>query len=532
MAATPLSAWGITCDESRVHTDVCPAGLIQAAIERREGRLTSTGSLAVETGAYTGRAPKDRYIVDTSDVHSRIAWGDVNIPMSPESFEAVYRGVCAYLSEREVFAVHGLAGADRRHARKYLVLAERASQALFARQMLVRPTADELAGYGDPDFTVIAAPGYRCDPGRDGTRSQATVAINFERRIVVVAGTAYSGEIKKSIFSTMNYLLPVEDHVLPMHCSANMDPATGSTAVFFGLSGTGKTTLSADPARLLIGDDEHGWSRDGVFNIEGGCYAKCIDLDPAHEPDIFRAIRFGSLSENVVLDAATRIADYTDSSLTENTRAAYPVEHIDNALSSGTGGVPSVVVFLTADAFGVLPPLARLDKDAAMYHFMTGFTSKVAGTEQGVVEPQPTFSALFGEPFMPLDPLVYAKMLSERIVADHTRVYLVNTGWTAGGYGVGHRISIKDTRALVGAALRGDVEGCPFVRDERFGLDVPASCPGVDDALLDQRSTWESPAAYDEAADRLARMFQENFARRYPHAPAEVRDAGPRPLGV
>ncbi len=530
MAAMPLSAWGITCDESRVHVDACPASLIQTAIERREGRLTSTGSLAVETGAYTGRAPKDRYIVDTPDVHDRIAWGAVNAPISRESFESVYRGVCAYLSERDVFVVHGLAGADRRHTRKYTVLAERASQALFARQMLVRPTAEELAAYGEPDFTVLAAPGYRCDPGRDGTRSEAAVIINFEKRVIVIAGTAYSGEIKKSIFSTMNYLLPVEDHVLPMHCSANMDPATGATAVFFGLSGTGKTTLSADPARRLIGDDEHGWSCDGVFNIEGGCYAKCIDLDPAHEPDIFNAIRFGSLSENVVLDGATRTADYFDASLTENTRAAYPIEHIGNSLPAGVGGVPSVVVFLTADAFGVLPPLSRLDKRAAMYHFMTGFTAKVAGTEQGIVEPQPTFSALFGEPFMPLDPLVYAEMLSERIAADHTRVYLVNTGWTAGGYGVGHRISIKDTRALVSAALSGAIEEQGFVRDERFGLDVPTGCPGVESRLLDPKATWESGAAYDEAADRLARMFQENFAQRYPYAPAEVRDAGPKPL--
>ncbi len=530
MAARPLSHVGIECDEDRVHLDESPASLIQAAVERGEGRLTSTGSLAVETGAYTGRAPKDRFIVDTPDVHGRICWGAVNAPISPECFERVYRGVCDYLSERDVYVVRALAGADRRHSRKFMVVAERASQALFARQMLVRPTAEELASYGEPDFTVLAAPGYRCDPERDGTRSQAAVLIDFERRVIVVAGTAYSGEIKKSIFSTMNYLLPTEDGVLPMHCSANMDPETGETAVFFGLSGTGKTTLSADPARLLIGDDEHGWSGDDVFNIEGGCYAKCIDLDPDHEPDIFRAIRFGSLSENVVLDGATRVADYADASLTENTRAAYPIEHIGNSLASGVGGAPSVVVFLTADAFGVLPPIARLDKTSAMYHFMTGFTSKVAGTEQGIVEPQPTFSALFGEPFMPLDPLEYAKMLSERIAADHTRVYLVNTGWTAGGYGVGHRISIRDTRALVSAALDGSIEAGEFVRDERFNLDVPVACPGVDRDLLDPRSTWDSPAEYDRAADALARMFQENFDRRYPYAPAEIRSAGPRPL--
>ena len=530
MAAMPLSVAEIECDEDRIHLDESPAALVQAAIERGEGRLTSTGSLVVETGSYTGRAPKDRFIVDTPSVHDRICWGAVNAPISPECFERVYRGVCDYLSGRDVYVVRALAGADRRHSRKFTVVAERASQALFARQMLVRPTEEELAGYGEPDFTVLAAPGYRCDPLRDGTRSQAAVLINFERHVIVVAGTAYSGEIKKSIFSTMNYLLPTEDGVLPMHCSANMDPETGETAVFFGLSGTGKTTLSADPSRLLIGDDEHGWSGEDVFNIEGGCYAKCIDLDPDREPDIFGAIRFGSLSENVVVDGKTRTADYADASLTENTRAAYPIEHIGNSLAGGVGGAPSVVVFLTADAFGVLPPISRLDKTTAMYHFMTGFTSKVAGTEQGIVEPQPTFSALFGEPFMPLDPLTYAKMLSERIAADHTRVYLVNTGWTAGGYGVGHRISLKDTRTLVSAALDGTIEGQPFSHDARFNLDVPAGCPGVDAALLDPRSTWPSPEAYDETADRLARMFQENFLRRYPYAPEEIKSAGPRPL--
>lgn len=526
-----LSKLGIASEHIRIHVDECPAELIGAAVARGEGTLTSTGSLAVVTGAYTGRAPKNRFIVDTQNVHDRIAWGDVNVAMDPEVYAALRRRAAAYLSAADdLFVIRGLAGADRTHARKFAVVAERASQALFAKQMLVRPSSDELACYGEPDFTVLAAPGLTADLATGGPGDQACIAINFDERVIVVAGSGYAGEIKKSIFSAMNYLLPVEDCVLPMHCSANMDPATGETAVFFGLSGTGKTTLSADPARLLIGDDEHGWADEGVFNIEGGCYAKCINLDPDHEPDIFNAVRFGSLSENVVYDPATHVVDYCDASLTENTRAAYPIEHIGNSLPEGKGAVPSVVIFLTADAFGVLPPIARLRKRSAMYHFMTGFTSKVAGTEVGIVEPQPTFSALFGEPFMPLDPLVYASMLSERIAANRTRAYLVNTGWTGGGYGVGHRISIKDTRALVTAALSGAIEESAFVHDERFNLDVPTSCPGVKSRLLNPRSTWKSPEAYDEAADGLARMFEENFERRYPYAPANVREAGPHPL--
>ena len=525
-----LANLGITAEPARIHADLCAPRFVELALERHEGTMTSTGSLAVLTGEYTGRAPKNRFVVDTPDVHDKVAWGAVNVPMAPELFENLRRHVAAYLSLNDVFVVRGLAGANRAHARKFAVVAERACHALFAEQMLVRPSDEELAEYGTPDFTVLSAPGFLVDLATGGPGTQACIAINFEQRVIVAAGSGYSGEIKKSIFSAMNYLLPVEDGVLPMHCSANMDPATGETAVFFGLSGTGKTTLSADPERLLIGDDEHGWGEDGIFNIEGGCYAKCIDLDPAHEPDIFNAIRFGSLSENVVLDHDSHVANYADRSITENTRAAYPVEHIPNCKADGVGAVPSVVVFLTADAFGVLPPISRLSKRSAMYHFMTGFTSKVAGTEVGIVEPQPTFSALFGEPFMPLDPLTYAEMLSERIDAGHTRAYLVNTGWTGGGYGVGHRISIKDTRALVRAALSGVIEESAFAYDQRFKLDVPTSCPGVKSMILNPRSTWADGAAYDESANKLARMFEENFAKRYPYAPADVRDAGPAPL--
>lgn len=521
-----LSRHGLSCDEWRVHYDVSPAELVELAIKQGEGTLTLTGALAVDTGGYTGRAPRNRFIVDSPSVHDNIAWGAVNRPMDPERYQRVYEGACAYLSHGDAYVVRGLAGADRDHSRKFMVVCERASQALFARQMLVRPSLNEIVEYGEPDFTVLVAPGYRCPVA--GTSDGAVVAIDLEGHTIVVAGTGYSGEIKKAIFSTMNYVLPVEDGVLSMHCSANKNPVNGETAVFFGLSGTGKTTLSADPTRLLIGDDEHGWSDNGVFNIEGGCYAKCIGLDESREPDIYRAVRFGAICENVVLNPHTRRPDYADASRTENTRCAYPVDHIANAVANGCGEEPSVVLFLAADAFGVLPPIARLEPEAAMYHFMTGFTSKVAGTEQGVVEPQPTFSALFGEPFMPLDPLVYANMLKERIDRNATRVYLVNTGWTGGGYGVGKRIDLPVTRALVHAALDGSLEHVSYRHDDRFNLDVPTSCPGVDVQLLDPQGTWDDPAAYDRAARKLASMFEQNFAERYPHAPAAVREAGPR----
>lgn len=512
----------------QVLTDAPVAELLEAALRRHEGRLSSTGSLVVQTLPYTGRVTKDRFIVDSPGVHGRVCWGKINQPMTEENFERLFRSVCSYLEGRELFINRGMAGADRAHARKVTVIAERASQALYAHQMMLRPTAQEMARYGRPDLVLIAVPDFVCVPARDGTRSAVCVAINLELGVIIVAGTGYSGEIKKSVFSAMNYFLPTQDNVLPMHCSANKDPQTGATAIFFGLSGTGKTTLSADPARALIGDDEHGWSANGIFNIEGGCYAKCINLDPGREPEIFNAVRFGSVSENVVLDAG-RLARYEDDSLTENTRVAYPLEHIPGAALTGTGDVPEVLVFLTADAFGVLPAISRLSPEAAMYHFMTGFTSKVAGTEQGISEPQPTFSALFGEPFMPLDPLVYAEMLRERIYSQGTRVYLVNTGWTGGGYGVGQRFSLCITRALVRAALDGSLDEAGYVRDPVFNLDVPRAVPGIDACVLDQRGSWADPAAYDAAARHLADLFEQNFCRRYPDAPEEVHLAGPRP---
>lgn len=532
MVVEELEQYGIHHTDDRTAIDPSPARLIEKAVSRGEGILTSTGALAVTTGKYTGRSPKDRFIVDTSDVHDKIAWGSVNLPFSEEDYQLVHDEVISYLSERRIFMVHGIAGADRRYSRKILVLTELASQALFAHQMLVRPTEEELANYGRADFVVMACPGLKLDPAVHHTHSEAAVIINFKERVVLIAGTQYSGEIKKSIFSVMNYLLPVEENVLTMHCSCNMNPQSHGTTVFFGLSGTGKTTLSAAEGRLLIGDDEHGWAKDSVFNIEGGCYAKTIRISEETEPQIWHAIRFGALCENVVLDPNSRIADYDDDSLTENGRVAYPVEFIDNAVVKGRAKrTPDVVIFLTADAFGVLPPISKLDENAAMYHFMTGFTSKVAGTERGIKEPTPTFSSLFGEPFMPLDPMVYAKMLGEKIEHNGTRVYLINTGWSGGSYGTGSRIKLKYTRKMVEAAQSGIIDDSEFVHDERFNLDVPTSCPGVPDELLNPRSTWADKDAYDATAEKLAQMFVENAEKRLQSMTPEVRAAGPRPLG-
>lgn len=523
-----LEGYGVHAGADSIHLDMVPAELVEEALAHHEGKLASNGSLVVETGKYTGRSPKDRFVVDTPDVHDTIAWGNVNVPISQESYEKVRDGVAAYLGERDLYVVRGLAGADRAHARKFMVACERASQALFITQLLVRPTDEERASYGEPDFTILAAPGYKCDPAIEGLNSEAAVLVNFAERVVVVAGTEYSGEIKKSVFSVMNYLLPVEDKVLPMHCSASMDPESRDTAVFFGLSGTGKTTLSADPKRLLIGDDEHGWAMgEGIFNLEGGCYAKCDGLTEEREPEIFRAVKFGALCENVILNEH-REPDYADVSLTQNTRVGYPVEHIPNSCLEGAGGEPTAVIFLTCDAFGVLPPISRLSADAAMYHFVSGFTSKVAGTELGIKEPVPTFSALFGEPFMPLDPMVYADMLGERIASGKTRVYLVNTGWVEGSYGIGHRIPLDYNRINVNAALDGTLEQAEFIHDDVFNLDIPTSCPGVPDEVMVPWKCWSSKEEYDATAKKLAGMFQENFEKKYAHLPENVKNAGPR----
>ena len=522
-----LAACGLAECHGAIIVDAAPATLVEKAINRNEGILTSKGALAVETGRYTGRSPEDRFIVDTPDVHDNIAWGEVNKPFSVENYNLVKEEVVEYLQERDLYVVRAIGGADRRWFRKFLVVCERASQALFARQLFVRPSRRQLDAYGIQDFTVLCAPGLKLNPEKHGTHSEAAVLLNFQDRCIIVAGTKYSGEIKKAVFSVMNYVMPVEEGILPMHSSANMDPSTGETAVFFGLSGTGKTTLSADTQRVLIGDDEHGWAQNSIFNFEGGCYAKAIKITPVTEPQIYGAIRFGAICENVVVNHVSRLPDYFDDSLTENTRVAYPVDYIANAAVMGQGRYPNVVIFLTADAFGVLPPISRLDKNAAMYHFLSGFTSKVAGTERGITEPQPTFSTLFGEPFMPLDPMVYAKMLGEKIEHNGTRVYLINTGWTGGPYGIGQRMDLASTRQMVTAALSGTVEDSDFVRDPIFNVDVPQHVDGVSRRVLNPRDTWADKEAYDKTARRVAKMFVDNAAEKYPDMAPEVRAAGP-----
>ncbi|MBR1844577.1 MAG: phosphoenolpyruvate carboxykinase (ATP) [Lachnospiraceae bacterium] len=505
-----------------------PAVLVEEAIKRGEGLLTETGALLVKTGKYTGRSPKDKYVVDTPSVHDKIAWGSVNVPTTRETFDKIRDQIIEFLNGKDVFVFDGYAGADTKHRRKFRIINELASQNLFIHQLLVRPNDEELKNYGNPDWTILVAPGLKLDAAKLGINSEAAIMIDYENATAVIAGSAYAGEIKKSVFSIMNYIMPVEENILPMHCSSNMDPETHETAVFFGLSGTGKTTLSADPNRKLIGDDEHGWSSDGVFNFEGGCYAKCIDLKEENEPEIYHAIRFGALVENVIMDEKTRKCDYSDKSITENTRVGYPVDYISNSQIPGVGGIPKVVIFLTADAFGVLPPISRLNKNAAMYHFVTGFTSKLAGTERGVTEPQPTFSTLFGEPFMPLPAEKYAAMLGERLEKYNTKVYLVNTGWTGGPYGVGSRMKLKYTRAMVTAALNGTIEKTEFVHDDVFNVDIPKEIPDCPSDILNPKDTWADKAAYDAQAKKLAQMFKENFDKKYPNMPKEIKSAGPK----
>ena len=511
-----------------VYKNLSPAVLVEEAIKRNEGKLTNKGALLVETGKYTGRSPKDKFIVDSEGVHDKIAWGSVNVPTTRETFEKIRDMIIDYLSDKDVFVFDGFAGADKKYRRKFRIINELASQNLFIHQLLVRPDSEELKNFGEPDWTILVAPGLKLDAKALNIHSEAAIMIDYEKTTAIIAGSAYSGEIKKSVFSIMNYIMPIEENILPMHCSSNMDPETKETAVFFGLSGTGKTTLSADPHRKLIGDDEHGWSGDGVFNFEGGCYAKCIDLKEENEPEIFNAIRFGALAENVIMDEDTRECDYSDAMLTENTRVGYPVEYISNSQIPGVGGIPKVVIFLTADAFGVLPPISKLDKNAAMYHFVTGFTSKLAGTERGVTEPQPTFSTLFGEPFMPLPAEKYAEMLGERLEKYKTRVYLVNTGWTGGPYGVGSRMKLKYTRSMVTAALNGTIEKSEFVHDDIFNVDIPKAIDDCPSEILNPRDTWKDKSAYDEQAKKLAKMFKDNFDKKYPHMPDAIKSAGPR----
>ena len=498
--------------------------LVQEALERGEGTLSETGALVVKTGKYTGRSPNDKFIVDTPMVHDEIAWGKINVPIEKAKYEAIKAKVLAYLQNKDLYVFDGFAGADPKYTQRFRIVNELASQNLFIHQLLIRPTDEELENYV-PDYTIYAAPGFKCIPEVDGVNSEAAIIIDYEAHEVLICGSGYAGEIKKSVFSVMNYVLP-KNGILSMHCSANIGDA-GDSAVFFGLSGTGKTTLSADPNRKLIGDDEHGWSPDGIFNIEGGCYAKCIDLDPAREPEIYGAIKFGALLENVVVDEEGK-PDYFDGSLTENTRAGYPVDHIPNAAIPGVGGQPKTIVFLTADAFGVIPPISKLDNDMAMYHFVSGYTSKLAGTERGITEPVTTFSTLFGAPFFPLNASVYANMLGEKLKETGANVFLVNTGWCGGAAGTVPRMKLKYTRAMVTAALAGDLDNVEYELDPIFNVNIPKSCPNVPSEILNPKNIWEDKAAYEASAKNLAKKFADNFAKKYPDMPANIVNAGPK----
>jgi phosphoenolpyruvate carboxykinase (ATP) len=525
-AAQPPSDGLDGFDPARVHWNLPVARLYEEALGRREASLVEGGPLLALTTPHTGRSPQDKFIVDEPSISDRIAWGPVNRPIADAAFAAVERDMLAYLRARDVFVQDCRAGADPRHRLRVRVVTERAWHSLFARTVLI-PAAD--AGdeaTGCETFTVIDAPGFLCRPSRHGTRSETCILVHFGRRLVLIGGTAYAGEIKKSVFTVLNALLPVAG-ALPMHCSATVG-AAGDTALFFGLSGTGKTTLSSDPHRRLVGDDEHGWSDEGIFNFEGGCYAKLIRLSAEAEPQIRAAAgRFGTVLENVVIDPISRRPDFDDEAITENTRGAYPVSYIKGHVPSGRAGHPTHVVMLAADAFGVLPPIARLSQAQALYHFLSGYTARVAGTERGVTEPSATFSTCFGAPFLPLRPAVYAHLLAHRLARHGSQAWLVNTGWTGGPCGTGRRMSIGHTRALLGAALTGALDDVPTRVDPVFGFVVPARCPGVPDAVLDPRSTWADATAYDEQARRLAGMFRDNFRSFQADVSAEVTAAGP-----
>jgi phosphoenolpyruvate carboxykinase (ATP) len=523
-----LSHQGIDT-KAMLHWNYGTPQLVEQAVARGEGVLAKDGPLVVATGKHTGRSAKDKFIVRDGETENTI-WWDNNASMTPAHFAALKADFLKAVGEKDTLFVADLFGGSQpEHRVRVRVINELAWHNLFIRTLLVRPEAGELAGF-EPEFTIIDLPGFQADPARHGTRGETVIAVNLSEKLILIGGTKYAGEMKKSVFGILNYKLPV-DGIMPMHCSANIGP-NGDTAVFFGLSGTGKTTLSADASRTLIGDDEHGWSDTAIFNFEGGCYAKMIRLSPEAEPEIYATTkRFGTVLENVVIDADTRELDLDDNALAENTRGAYPIDFIPNASAENMGPVPKNVIFLTADAFGVLPPIARLTPDQAMYHFLSGYTAKVAGTEIGVTEPEATFSTCFGAPFMPRHPSIYGNLLKGRIAKGGVKCWLVNTGWTGGKYGVGNRMPIKATRALLNAALDGSLNNVEFRVDPNFGFEVPVSVPGVDSAILDPRDTWADKAGYDATAARLVKLFTDNFARFAAHVDAGVLAAAPTSAG-
>ena len=509
---------------AKTYTNLSSSALIEIALAKKEGILTSTGALCATTGKFTGRSPKDKYFVFDAVSEHTVHFGKVNQAIEEATFIRLYQEALTKIEANGAFVFQGFAGADRSEQMPIRVVTQYAWHNLFARQLFIRPTDEELANH-QAAFTVIDLPDLKAVPKRDGTNSETFIMISLAHKIVLIGGTEYAGEIKKSVFTLLNYVLP-QKGILPMHCSANEAKDGEHVALFFGLSGTGKTPLSADENRLLIGDDEHGWSDHGVFNFEGGCYAKCIGLQQEHEPQIWEAIQYATVLENVEVDPSSRIADYHSATLTENTRAAYPIEYIKNVKLPSMGTHPSVIFFLTADASGVLPPMAKLSKEQAMYHFLSGYTSKLAGTERGVTTPEATFSACFGEPFLPLNPIAYAKMLGEKLDRHETAVYLVNTGWTGGAYGVGSRMKLSYTRAMIQAALSGTLDQATYTIDPIFGLSIPTDIEGVPSQILSPRNTWEDGEKYDQAARELANAFRHNFTK-FTDVPDNIAQAGP-----
>ena len=523
MFAEQIAKFGIA--PKTIHRNLPVGALVDMAVSQSEGAVTSTGALSVRTGKYTGRSPDDRYIVYDDLTQDTVDWGKINHPFPEDKFDRLLAKMKGFVAGKSLFAFDGFVGADPKNRLAIRVINDRAWQSLFARQLFVRPSAGELRSH-KPDFTIMCINDFGSIPKEDGTNSDVFIILNLSRGIVLIGGTSYAGEMKKSMFSTMNFVLPSRG-VFPMHCSANMGRG-GDTALFFGLSGTGKTTLSTDPDRMLIGDDEHGWSDRGIFNFEGGCYAKCIHLSREAEPEIWNAIRSGAVLENVVIDSRTLRPDFDDGKLTENTRVAYPLDHIPGAVTPSIGGNPKTIIFLTADAMGVLPPVSRLTEMGAMYHFMSGYTSKLAGTERGIKEPKATFSECFGAPFMPRHAAVYAGMLGEKIKRHGAKTYFINTGWSGGPYGAGSRIKIRHSRAMVTAALSGALDAVPYRHDDLFNIDVPIECPGVPADVLNPRMTWPDRDSYDQAAERLAQMFVRNFTKFGGVSP-QVLASGPRP---
>ena len=522
-----ISSEKLGIENAKIQYQLTPDELHDLTIASGEGMENSTGALAINTGTFTGRSPQDRFIVKDSITEDKVWWGKVNIPFEPAAFDALYKKVTAHLSNKEVFVRDAYVCADANYKLNVRVVTETPWANLFCYNMFLRPTEQELESF-TPEWTVVCAPSFEANPAVDGTRQSNFAILDFTKKIALIGGTGYTGEMKKGIFSALNFILPVYKNTLPMHCSANVGK-NGDTAIFFGLSGTGKTTLSADPERKLIGDDEHGWTNENtVFNFEGGCYAKVINLSEENEPDIFRAITRGAILENVVFKAGSNEVDFDDVSITQNTRVSYPITHIDNIQPGSIGKNPKNIFFLTADSFGIIPPISKLTPGQAAYHFISGYTAKVAGTEAGVTEPQPNFSACFGAPFMPLHPTKYAEMLSKKMKDANVTVWLINTGWTGGAYGTGSRMKLKYTRAMITAALNGELDAVPFVNHDVFGIAIPQECPNVPAEILNPRNTWEDTALYDVKAVELAQKFKANFEKFEEFANEEILAGAPK----